>query len=157
MQDAHEFLNYLLNECSELLEKEAKSMKGHISSAKLPNGAYAPTNHSSPPPATWVHDLFQATTASAFFLHSQLTHSTTPPPLSRNLSARPVPGNHRFHFLPALTADSLPPPPRGGTEKLKDERLWLLQEVILDINSGIRSTLCDCLWEEGSVYQVQLN
>lgn len=24
MQDAHEFLNYLLNKCSELLEKEAK-------------------------------------------------------------------------------------------------------------------------------------
>ncbi len=27
LQDAHEFLNYLLNECSELLEKEAKAKK----------------------------------------------------------------------------------------------------------------------------------
>ena len=27
VQDAHEFLNYLLNECSELLEKEAKAKK----------------------------------------------------------------------------------------------------------------------------------
>lgn len=48
MQDAHEFLNYLLNECSELLEKEAKEKAGVISHS---NGTVEPT---------WIHDLFQA-------------------------------------------------------------------------------------------------
>lgn len=50
-QDAHEFLNYLLNECSELLEKEAKSKAGSKA-----NGT--PTGD-APPGPTWIHELFQ--------------------------------------------------------------------------------------------------
>ncbi len=37
-QDAHEFLNYLLNECSELLEKEAKAKLGPMPNEPV-NGA----------------------------------------------------------------------------------------------------------------------
>ncbi|PNG99721.1 Ubiquitin carboxyl-terminal hydrolase 4, partial [Tetrabaena socialis] len=46
-QDAHEFLNYLLNQSCELLEQEAK--------AAAPPGQ----QQQQPPPATWVHDIFQ--------------------------------------------------------------------------------------------------
>ena len=38
MQDAHEFLNYLLNECSELLEKEAKAKSGALPNGLASNG-----------------------------------------------------------------------------------------------------------------------
>ncbi|KAK9808564.1 hypothetical protein WJX73_009169 [Symbiochloris irregularis] len=49
-QDAHEFLNYLLNECSELLEKEQVQKHKASSTLQGTNGA---------PPTTWVHELFQ--------------------------------------------------------------------------------------------------
>ena len=39
LQDAHEFLNYLLNECSELLEKEAKARKAAESPPAAENNA----------------------------------------------------------------------------------------------------------------------
>ncbi|KAK9917186.1 hypothetical protein WJX75_001669 [Coccomyxa subellipsoidea] len=76
-QDAHEFLNYLLNECSELLEKEAKAraakeeasgQAGSASSAPSQQqqieGQSAESDPGSRPqhkaePATWVHELFQ--------------------------------------------------------------------------------------------------
>eukprot|EP00128_Syssomonas_multiformis_P002422 Colp12_sorted_trinity150504_noHs@9728 len=45
-QDAHEFLNYLLNQCGELLEKEERAKRG------LPN---------SEPVKTWVHEIFEGT------------------------------------------------------------------------------------------------
>lgn len=37
-QDAHEFLNYLLNECGELLEKQAKAAAAAASTSASPNG-----------------------------------------------------------------------------------------------------------------------
>ena len=46
-QDAHEFLNYVLNECVEILEKE------HRAAHPTPAGA------SAPPITTWIHDIFQ--------------------------------------------------------------------------------------------------
>ena len=58
-QDAHEFLNYLLNECSELLEKEAKAKANRAAGpTKLANGA-TPPNGSTMQPPTWIHELFQ--------------------------------------------------------------------------------------------------
>ncbi|CAL8463689.1 g3223 [Coccomyxa elongata] len=77
-QDAHEFLNYLLNECSELLEKEAKARKeresasGYVSPSSAPaeqqqadgplvQPEAASSSQSQAPPATWVHELFQGT------------------------------------------------------------------------------------------------
>ena len=39
LQDAHEFLNYLLNECSELLEKEAKAKKAGERASAAENNA----------------------------------------------------------------------------------------------------------------------
>ena len=59
MQDAHEFLNYLLNECSELLEKEAKERdpKGQIS--KFLNGMRHSQPQHSQPISTWITEIFQ--------------------------------------------------------------------------------------------------
>lgn len=48
MQDAHEFLNYLLNQAAEILEGETKA------EAKA-KGLPPPTQ----PIQTWVHDIFQ--------------------------------------------------------------------------------------------------
>ena len=77
MQDAHEFLNYLLNECSELLEKEAKAKRpaegpspdnnADSSSAQEvwqpsegnAGGADSAGPKKQAPPPTWIHDLFQ--------------------------------------------------------------------------------------------------
>ena len=85
LQDAHEFLNYLLNECSELLEKEAKAKRpADLPSAaenadsssqqeqqqqRQESGQSAESSSSEPaeaappkkaaPPPTWIHDLFQ--------------------------------------------------------------------------------------------------
>ena len=50
LQDAHEFLNYLLNECSELLEKEQKQQVKVLGKSTLAGEAA---------PSTWVHELFQ--------------------------------------------------------------------------------------------------
>ena len=69
LQDAHEFLNYLLNECSEVLEKEAAEEKRakSASAAALSNGFHhsqeeARPASGNPPgqiPQTWIHELFQ--------------------------------------------------------------------------------------------------
>ena len=85
LQDAHEFLNYLLNECSELLEKEAKakrpveppsdaenadsSSQQEQQRQRQESGQSAESSSSEPaeavppkkaaPPPTWIHDLFQ--------------------------------------------------------------------------------------------------
>ncbi|XP_022326144.2 ubiquitin carboxyl-terminal hydrolase 46-like isoform X1 [Crassostrea virginica] len=50
-QDAHEFLNYLLNRVSELLQAEKQGNKGKINGAENPNKTEP----------TWVEDLFQGT------------------------------------------------------------------------------------------------
>jgi len=83
LQDAHEFLNYLLNECSELLEKEAKAKKAAEGPSAAENnadsssqaewlrqrqesgqsaesiGAEVAAPKKAVPPPTWIHNLFQ--------------------------------------------------------------------------------------------------
>ena len=85
LQDAHEFLNYLLNECSELLEKEAKSKSraeppsdaedadsraqqeqqrqrqepGQNTESSSCEPAEAVSLKKTAPAPTWIHDLFQ--------------------------------------------------------------------------------------------------
>lgn len=60
-QDAHEFLNYLLNTVADILQEEKKQEKqnGRLKN----NGTAVPTeteteNKTEP---TWVHDIFQGT------------------------------------------------------------------------------------------------
>ncbi|GLC37566.1 Ubiquitin carboxyl-terminal hydrolase 3 [Pleodorina starrii] len=56
-QDAHEFLNYLLNQSCELLEQEAKAGQPPAAAA----GTTGPSQQPQPQQAinTWVHDIFQ--------------------------------------------------------------------------------------------------
>nr|AWW15231.1 ubiquitin carboxyl-terminal hydrolase 3 [Leavenworthia alabamica] len=66
-QDAHEFLNYLLNEVVDILEKEAKATKtehetsSSSSPEKIPNGPKVPLANGvhKEPIVTWVHNIFQ--------------------------------------------------------------------------------------------------
>uniref|UniRef100_A0A7N0UPS6 ubiquitinyl hydrolase 1 n=1 Tax=Kalanchoe fedtschenkoi TaxID=63787 RepID=A0A7N0UPS6_KALFE len=62
-QDAHEFLNYLLNELAETLAKEARSTNTGDSSPsreKLANGGTKPVGVVKEEPiVTWVHKIFQ--------------------------------------------------------------------------------------------------
>ncbi|CAJ2667850.1 ubiquitin carboxyl-terminal hydrolase 4-like [Trifolium pratense] len=66
-QDAHEFLNYLLNELVDILEKEAQVAKDDqetlLPSEKIANGpkknGLANGAKKEPPLATWVHKNFQ--------------------------------------------------------------------------------------------------
>uniref|UniRef100_A0A0D3CHZ6 USP domain-containing protein n=1 Tax=Brassica oleracea var. oleracea TaxID=109376 RepID=A0A0D3CHZ6_BRAOL len=61
LQDAHEFLNYLLNELDDILEKEAK-MDNEISSSpgKISNGPklLRANGVHKEPTVTWVHKIF---------------------------------------------------------------------------------------------------
>ncbi|KAG2296992.1 hypothetical protein Bca52824_043661 [Brassica carinata] len=70
-EDAHEFLNYLLNELDDILEKEAKTDNETSSSpGKISNGPkllQANGVHKEPT-VTWVHKIFQVT-SSSFWLH----------------------------------------------------------------------------------------
>lgn len=83
-QDAHEFLNYLLNQIGEILEQEAKAKAGGgggggaaAVAASAANGCAASTSGrgsgggsgsapspSSQTPSTWVHDIFRGTLVS---------------------------------------------------------------------------------------------
>ncbi|OXB81395.1 UNVERIFIED_CONTAM: hypothetical protein H355_001612 [Colinus virginianus] len=56
-QDAHEFLNYLLNTIADILQEERKQEKQN---GRLPNGNIDNENN-SPPDPTWVHEIFQGT------------------------------------------------------------------------------------------------
>lgn len=56
-QDAHEFLNYLLNTIADILQEERKQEKQN---GRLPNGSVDSENN-SPPDPTWVHEIFQGT------------------------------------------------------------------------------------------------
>ena len=56
LQDAHEFLYFLFNEISEVLEKSEKERLGASQSSKT-----AQADSKQPPPKTWVHELFQGT------------------------------------------------------------------------------------------------
>ena len=73
MQDAHEFLNYLLNELDDILEKEAKTDNETSSSpGKISNGPkllQANGVHKEPT-VTWVHKIFQV---KLNFLHFLVT------------------------------------------------------------------------------------
>ncbi|KAJ7547860.1 hypothetical protein O6H91_08G106900 [Diphasiastrum complanatum] len=69
-QDAHEFLNFLLNELVDILEKEAKAseakasktVSGNQGQEKVSNGSInGPVNGTTPPIVTWVHKIFQGT------------------------------------------------------------------------------------------------
>ncbi|RID48043.1 hypothetical protein BRARA_I04590 [Brassica rapa] len=56
-QDAHEFLNYLLNELDDILEKETKT-DNETSSSPEPKLLQANSVHKEPT-VTWVHKIFQ--------------------------------------------------------------------------------------------------
>lgn len=66
-QDAHEFLNFLLNELVDILEKEAmanKRLSGNLTQPekKINGSINGLTNGSQQPPVlTWVHKIFQGT------------------------------------------------------------------------------------------------
>ncbi|XP_062830416.1 ubiquitin carboxyl-terminal hydrolase 12 [Anolis carolinensis] len=57
-QDAHEFLNYLLNTVADILQEERKQEKQN---GRLPNGCIDSENNNSLPDPTWVHEIFQGT------------------------------------------------------------------------------------------------
>lgn len=62
VQDAHEFLNYLLNELVDILEKEAQATKSDQEiSPKIANGPtnVSPNGPQKEPLITWVHKNFQ--------------------------------------------------------------------------------------------------
>ncbi|XP_041076728.1 ubiquitin carboxyl-terminal hydrolase 12-like isoform X2 [Polyodon spathula] len=56
-QDAHEFLNYLLNTIADLLQEEKKQEKQN---GKLQNGSVE-SEEGDKPDLTWVHEIFQGT------------------------------------------------------------------------------------------------
>ena len=62
LQDAHEFLNYLLNEAAELLEKREKKATGQAA-GRAGSEASASDEPSAPPPPykakTWIHSIFE--------------------------------------------------------------------------------------------------
>lgn len=60
-QDAHEFLNYLLNTVADILQEEKKQEKQN---GRLKNNGSAVTAESeteNKTESTWVHDIFQGT------------------------------------------------------------------------------------------------
>ena len=65
LQDAHEFLNFLLNVLVDILEKESKAAKSSpeasAASEKVPNGPCRPQANGvhKEPLVTWVHKNFQ--------------------------------------------------------------------------------------------------
>lgn len=56
-QDAHEFLNYLLNTIADLLQEEKKQ---ETQNGKLQNGSLE-LQEPDKPDLTWVHEIFQGT------------------------------------------------------------------------------------------------
>lgn len=56
-QDAHEFLNYLLNTIADLLQEEKKQEKQN---GKLQNGSIE-SEEGEKTDLTWVHEIFQGT------------------------------------------------------------------------------------------------
>ncbi|XP_067891527.1 ubiquitin carboxyl-terminal hydrolase 46 isoform X1 [Heterodontus francisci] len=57
-QDAHEFLNYLLNTIADILQEEKKQEKQN---GKLKNGNANEIEENNKPEPTWVHEIFQGT------------------------------------------------------------------------------------------------
>lgn len=60
-QDAHEFLNYLLNTVADILQEEKKQEKqnGRLKNNGTTVTTEAETENKTEP--TWVHDIFQGT------------------------------------------------------------------------------------------------
>ena len=61
-QDAHEFLNYLLNEAAELLEKRLKKAKGEHGQAGESEASGSDYTDGPPLPykaKTWIHSIFE--------------------------------------------------------------------------------------------------
>lgn len=56
-QDAHEFLNYLLNTVADILQEERKQQQQN---GRLPDGGLGGEGGAAPDP-TWVHEIFQGT------------------------------------------------------------------------------------------------
>ncbi|CAN6891497.1 unnamed protein product [Brassica oleracea] len=98
MQDAHEFLNYLLNELDDILEKEAKADNETSSSpGKISNGPkllQANGVHKEPT-VTWVHKIFQVT-SSSFWLHyyTRVKLNRVPKP-NQNQIINHIPSSHQ--------------------------------------------------------------
>lgn len=57
-QDAHEFLNYLLNTIADILQEEKKQEKQN---GKLKNGIINEAEENNKQELTWVHEIFQGT------------------------------------------------------------------------------------------------
>ncbi|KAJ6668572.1 hypothetical protein lerEdw1_012054 [Lerista edwardsae] len=57
-QDAHEFLNYLLNTVADILQEEKKQEKQN---GKLKNGNMNEAEENNKQDLTWVHEIFQGT------------------------------------------------------------------------------------------------
>ena len=58
-QDAHEFFNYTLNECCEILEREARAAgPGPADEAERADGTATDTRGAAPV-TTWIHEIFQ--------------------------------------------------------------------------------------------------
>lgn len=57
-QDAHEFLNYLLNTVADILQEEKKQEKQND---KLKNANMNEAEESNKAELTWVHEIFQGT------------------------------------------------------------------------------------------------
>jgi ubiquitin carboxyl-terminal hydrolase 12/46 len=59
LQDAHEFLNYLLNQVGEGLEKQQKQGALAPADDAPSNGSSSNGSAQQQPASTWVHDIFQ--------------------------------------------------------------------------------------------------
>ena len=92
LQDAHEFLNYLLNEAAELLEKREKKATGQAA-GRAGSEASASDEPSAPPPPykakTWIHSIFEGALTLTLTLTPTLTLTLTltpTPTLTPNLT-----------------------------------------------------------------------
>ena len=92
-QDAHEFLNYLLNECAELLEKREKKAAGPAA-AQTGGEASASDEPSEPAPykpKTWIHALFEGEPRNTCYLPPKPRPKPSPAATPRP-TATPRPG-----------------------------------------------------------------
>merc|ERR1740124_991952 len=89
-QDAHEFLNYLLNEAAELLEKREKKATGK-SAGRAGSEASASDEPSTPPPykaKTWIHSIFEGGLSSLSTGIARPTYSPRTPHVLPTYSPR---------------------------------------------------------------------
>ena len=99
LQDAHEFLNYLLNEAAELLEKREKKATGK-SAGRAGSEASASDEPSTPPPykaKTWIHSIFEGGLSSLSTGIARPTYSPRTPHVLPTYSPRTP------HLLPTYS------------------------------------------------------